>query len=131
MARLEPLDQEQAPDLEEVFQIKSDTLGFVPNSALTIARWPELARAYGQLSQAVTTRRHVTGELASLIFLMASTAAGCQYRRAHSVGTASSRGIAKAKLKQVWEFETRDPFTDGSALGASACYGVGALAVAN
>jgi len=107
MARIEPLDSEDVPDLEEVFQIKSDTLGFVPNNALTIVRWPELARAYGQLSQAVKTcrHRHITARLPTwfsswLSILPANTA-----------GTALSRAISKTKLEQVWNSRRAILFT--------------------
>lgn len=112
MARMKPLDPTDVPELADVFEIKRKTLGFVPNSALTMARWPELARAYGALSAAIADTRKLPLGLANLVFLMASSAAGCQYCVAHSTSKADSDGILGAKLDEIWDFEDSRHFDD-------------------
>lgn len=37
----------------------------MPNSALTIARWPELAEAYGALADAIASTRKLAASLVS------------------------------------------------------------------
>lgn len=109
---LDPLDPDTVPELSEVFAIKEAGLGFVPNSARTMARWPELAKAYGALSNAVANTRHLSKTLRNLVFLMASTAAGCRYCQAHSASTARRAGIPEDKMREVWEFETSNHFDE-------------------
>lgn len=40
--KLEPLDRKTLPEYEVIFSEIEDTLGFVPNSILNMARDPEL-----------------------------------------------------------------------------------------
>lgn len=112
MARVAPLDPEMVPDLADVFDIKKRSLGFVPNSALTMARWPELARAYGQLTAAIASARHLPAGLSNLVFLMASNAAGCMYCVAHSASKALRGDVDARKIESIWEFQTSDLFDD-------------------
>src|SRR5262249_35858157 len=49
MANMEPLRREDHPELEELFQLYNDTLSFVPNSLYTMARRPEILRAFSEL----------------------------------------------------------------------------------
>ena len=53
MARLAPLARNAVPDLDEDFAFFERTLGFVPNSLLTMARRPSLARGLIALSRGV------------------------------------------------------------------------------
>jgi len=112
MPRVDPLKREEVPELEDVFRIKEQTLGFVPNSALTLARWPDLARSYRQLSAAVASTRYLSTDLMELVFLMASMAGGCRYCQAHSAYVGRSIGIPQAKLDDVWTFESSSLFSD-------------------
>ena len=112
MARMDPLDRADAHDeLDQVFAVKEASLGFVPNSALTIARWPELATAYGHLSAAIAAPRRLPAVIKNLVFLMASTAAGCRYCQAHSASTAAGAGLGD-KVAAAWEFESSPLFTE-------------------
>lgn len=112
MARIDPLNVDSVSDLDDVFEAKRKRLGFVPNSALTMARWPELAHAYGQLTTAIGSSRALPDGLANLVFLVASNAAGCMYCVAHSANKAIDRGTAVEKLEAVWEFETSPLFEE-------------------
>ncbi len=112
MPLIEPTHPDDAPDLQDVFDTKARILGFVPNSARTMARWPELARAYGELSRVVANTRYLSRPLRTLVFLMASTAAGCRYCQAHSASSSQSAGIPSEKMRDVWDFEDSEHFDE-------------------
>lgn len=116
MARIKPLSDEELEALEtteSVFTTAEGTIGFVPNSARTILRWPALAVAFRGLAAAM--REAVdslpTG-LANLIHLMASNAAGCMYCQAHGAVTTIAHGVPEEKLAAVWEFEESALYTE-------------------
>jgi hypothetical protein len=64
MPNLEPLHRDQVPELEPVLQAMQATQEFVPNSLLTLARRPEIAKA-------VTLTRAVLGRGALAPFMCA------------------------------------------------------------
>ena len=49
MARMQPLKPSDAPDLAEHFGVFEKRMGFLPNSLLTMARKPELVKAFAAL----------------------------------------------------------------------------------
>lgn len=116
MARITPLTDEDIAELDNasaVFSTASNTIGFIPNSARTVIRWPALATAFRDLAAAM--REAVdslpTG-LANLIHLMASNAAGCAYCQAHGAVTTIAHGVAEEKLAAVWDFESSPLYSD-------------------
>lgn len=116
MARIKPLSDEELQALEtteSVFATAEGTIGFVPNSARTILRWPALATAFRGLAAAMREAVDTlpTG-LANLIHLMASNAAGCMYCQAHGAVTTIAHGVPEEKLAAVWEFEESALFTE-------------------
>lgn len=125
MALIEPLDDLDDADLSEVYEVKMATLGFLPNSARTMARWPELAKAYGALSRAIASTRRISSELVELVFLVASSASGCRYCQAHAAHALVESGTSPTKLDAVWEFDSSDEFTDAerAALGLALAAG--------
>ena len=54
MPRVEPLARETLAEFEPLFEMIEKTMGFVPNSLLTMGRWPELLRAFSGLVGAIT-----------------------------------------------------------------------------
>ena len=66
------------PD-ELLRQLYDDTLSFVPNSLYTMARRPEILRAFSQLITRIWRTGTVPVGLKPLIAIVASKAAGCQY----------------------------------------------------
>ncbi|WP_341250429.1 carboxymuconolactone decarboxylase family protein [Euzebya pacifica] len=113
MARLEPLGDEELRELTGVLTTLQGTIGFVPNSARTLGRWPTLAVGFQGLAAAM--REAVddlpTG-LANLVHLVASQAAGCTYCQAHGAVTTVAHGVPEAKLADVWSFETSTWFSE-------------------
>ena len=98
MARIKPLTDEEIAKLEiaeAVFATADSTIGFIPNSARTILRWPALAIAFRGLAAAMRDAVDTlpTG-LANLIHLMASNAAGCTYCQAHGAVTTIAHGVS-------------------------------------
>lgn len=100
----DPLARKNVPELEDVLRIKEQTLSVVPNSALIMARWPELTRAYRQLGSCSVTWW-------KLVFLMASLAGGCRYCHAHTVYVGQRFGIPEEKLDHIWTFESSGRFS--------------------
>ncbi|MFQ5966436.1 MAG: carboxymuconolactone decarboxylase family protein [Acidimicrobiia bacterium] len=112
MANLEPLRREDLPELEEVFQHYDDTLSFVPNSLYTMARRPEILRAFSDLITKIWRTGTLPIELKPLIAMVSSHAAGCRYCQAHEAVDARERGVQEERIAAVWDFETSPLFTE-------------------
>ena len=112
MAHLEPLRREDLPELEELFQHYDDTLSFVPNSLYTMARRPEILRAFSDLITKIWRTGTLPIELKPLIAMVSSRAAGCRYCQAHEAVDARERGVEAARIEAVWEFETSPLFSE-------------------
>lgn len=105
MARLAPLDRHAMPELDDDFAFFERTLGFVPNSLLTMARRPALARGLIALSRGVyDPKGEVDLGLKRLIGHVASMAAGCLYCRAHTGTSALRHGVAPDKLAALPDY---------------------------
>ena len=112
MANVPPLCREDLPELEELFRIYDESMGFVPNSLFTMARRPEVLRAFSDLITQLWRTGTVPVGLKPLIAIVSSTAAGCRYCQAHESVDARMRGVPGEKIAAVWEFETSPLFTD-------------------
>jgi len=126
MAHLQPLLREDLPELEELFQLYDDTLSFVPNSLCTMARRPEILRAFSELITQIWRTGTVPTYLKPLVAMVSSTAAGCRYCQAHEAVDARMRGVPEEKIAAVFDFERSTLFDDAEraalrfALAASA-----------
>ncbi len=113
MARLSPLSRDAVADLDEDFAFFERTLGFVPNSLLTMARRPWLARGVIALSRGVyDPRGEVDLGLKRLIGHAASMAAGCLYCRAHTGTSAMRHGVPPEKLSALPDYRTSPLYSD-------------------
>lgn len=105
MPLLEPLPYEHTPELRPHFDFFLSTLGFVPNSVLTMQRRPKLVQAFAQLNAAVMDPAgRVDLGLRRLIGHVASRAAGCSYCMAHTALGARNFGVAEDKLADLWRY---------------------------
>ncbi|MEJ7686607.1 MAG: carboxymuconolactone decarboxylase family protein [Variovorax sp.] len=105
MPRLQPLPPETTPELKADFDFFLTTLGFAPNSVLTMQRKPKLVRALAQLNAAaMDPEGEVDLGFRRLIGHVASKAAGCLYCQAHTLLGAKNFGIAEDKLAAVWDY---------------------------
>ncbi len=105
MARLQPLARDAMPELDDDFAFFERTLGFVPNSLLTMARRPALARGLIALSRGVyDPKGEVDLGLKRLLGHTASMAAGCLYCRAHTGTSAMRHGVSADKLAALPQY---------------------------
>lgn len=111
MANMEPLRREDHPELEELFALYDETLSFVPNSLFTMARRPEILRAFSELITQIWRTGTLPQPLKPLIAIVSSVAAGCRYCQAHEAVDAKMRGVPDEKISAIWDFE-RSPLYD-------------------
>ena len=115
MARMAPIPLEECPDpdLRATLGHFTTTLGFVPNSLLTMQRVPAIARAVVQLNRAVfDPKGRVDVGFKRLIAHMASFAAGCMYCRAHTAVSATRLGVDDEKMQAVYEYQSSPLFSE-------------------
>jgi uncharacterized peroxidase-related enzyme len=115
MARMEPLNKEDVPELADFFGVFEQRMGFLPNSLLTMAYRPELVQAFANLGKVVyTPSEGVPLQLRNMIANIASRASGCLYCVAHTGSNTLKPGseLEAEKLEQLWEYETSDLFSE-------------------
>lgn len=112
MALLEPLEALE-PELAELATLFDRTLGFTPNSVLTMQRRPEIARAFIALNRAVMENHgRVTSELKRLVGYLASLTAGCRYCQAHTALAAERFGASRERLEAIWEYASSPLYSE-------------------
>ncbi len=98
--------------MDELARFFDETLGFAPNSVLTMQRRPSSALAFINLNKAVMADEgRLTAEQKRLIGLLASSVAGCRYREAHTALAARGYGASQVRLDSLWEYATSPLFT--------------------
>jgi uncharacterized peroxidase-related enzyme len=108
-----PLPLGTDSEIAELAKFFNMTLGFPPNSVLTMQRRPEIARAFIALNKAVMANHgRVTSEQKRLVALIASHAAGCRYCQAHTALAAERFGASEARLSALWTYQSSELFTD-------------------
>lgn len=112
MPLVSPLPPDHDPEVAELAQFFNETLGFCPNSVLTMQRRPAIAKAFIGLNKAVMENQgRVTSEFKRLIGYVASLTAGCEYCQAHTIRAAERYGAATERLQNVWEYKTHPAFS--------------------
>lgn len=113
MPRLDPLPYAHSPQLADHFDFFLGTLGFVPNSVLTMQRRPALVQAFAQLNAAVMDPAGAVDlGLRRLIGHVASRAAGCRYCEAHTALGARNFGVSEDKIADLWSWGTSPLYTE-------------------
>lgn len=108
-----PLEECSDPELRATLEHFNSTLGFVPNSLLTMQRVPAIAKAVVQLNRAVfDPNGRIDVGFKRLVAHMASFAAGCMYCRAHTAVSATRLGISDEKMEALYQHETSPLFTE-------------------
>lgn len=114
MPLVSPLPPEHDAEVAGLAAFFNETLGFCPNSVLTMQRRPEIARAFIGLNKAVMANAgRVTSEQKRLIGYLASETAGCRYCQAHTILAAKRYGGADERLRAIWDYARSDLF-DGA-----------------
>ena len=112
MPHMRPLPVDAVPeDIQARFEHYRNTRGFTPNSIMTMARRPNIVRAFMQLNEAVLYEGTVAEELKMLVSLVASQVAGCRYCQAHMANLSKIYKASEEKIAAVWEFETSELFS--------------------
>ncbi|MBI1187891.1 MAG: carboxymuconolactone decarboxylase family protein [Alphaproteobacteria bacterium] len=112
MPLVDPLPGDASAEVAELAKFFNETLGFPPNSVLTMQRRPEIAKAFINLNKAVMTNEaRVTSEQKRLIGYVASLTAGCRYCQAHTALAAQRYGASNVRVAEVWNYERSDLFT--------------------
>jgi uncharacterized peroxidase-related enzyme len=113
MSRLAPLPPEHTPELKAHFDFFLGTLGFTPNSVLTMQRRPKLVQAFAQLNAALMDPAgEVDLGFRRLIGNLASKAAGCLYCQAHTALGAKNFGVDDERLAALWDFRSSPLYSD-------------------
>jgi uncharacterized peroxidase-related enzyme len=113
MPRLAPLHAETTPELRPYFDFFLGTLGFTPNSVLTMQRRPKLVQALAQLNAAaMDPAGEVDLGFRRLIGHVASKAAGCLYCQAHTLLGAANFGIGEEKLAAIWAYASSPLYSE-------------------
>ncbi|RYY99184.1 MAG: carboxymuconolactone decarboxylase family protein, partial [Comamonadaceae bacterium] len=98
--------------LKPHFDFFLTTLGFTPNSVLTMQRKPRLVQALAQLNAAaMDPDGEVDLGFRRLIGHLASKSSGCLYCQAHTLLGAKNFGIDEEKLAAVWNYDTSPLFS--------------------
>jgi uncharacterized peroxidase-related enzyme len=112
MPLVQPLPADSNPDVAELARFFNETLGFCPNSVLTMQHRPGIAKAFIALNMAVMQNHGgVSSALKRLIGYVSSAAAGCRYCQAHTIRAAERYGAEAEQLAHVWEFRTHPAFS--------------------
>lgn len=108
-----PIEACEDPELRAIMEHFVNTLGFVPNSLLTMQRVPAIAKATVQFNKAVFgPGGEIDLGFKRLIANAASAAVGCQYCRAHTAVSATRHNIDDAKVEALFEYATSPLFDE-------------------
>ena len=113
MALVTPLSQDENQEVSELATFFNETLGFCPNSVLTMQIRPAIAKAFITLNMAVMENcGRVTTEQKRLIGYITSANTGCRYCEAHTILAAKRYGGSEERLHSIWQFRESTLFTD-------------------
>lgn len=107
-----PLAKGSSSEVDELARFFDETLGFTPNSVLTMQRRPAIASAFIHLNRAVMANEgRLTSEQKRLVGLLASSVAGCRYCQAHTTLAAERYGATQERLSAIWDYATSSLFS--------------------
>jgi uncharacterized peroxidase-related enzyme len=113
MPLVSPLPPDADPEVRRLAGFFDETLGFCPNSVLTMQHRPAIARAFIELNKAVMANQgRVTSALKRLIGYVASHAAGCRYCEAHTIRAAERYGAPSVQMEHIWDYRTHPAFSE-------------------
>lgn len=113
MPLVTPLSTDTNKEVTELANFFNETLGFCPNSVLTMQRRPAIAKAFINLNKAVMANEaRVTSEQKRLIGYLTSANTGCRYCEAHTILAAERYGGTAERLENIWLFRESDLYTE-------------------
>jgi len=112
MPLVKPLATDANEEVAELAKFFNETLGFCPNSVLTMQRRPAIAKAFINLNMAVMANEgRVTAEQKRLIGYITSANTGCRYCEAHTILAAERYGGTDERLANIWNFRESDLYS--------------------
>lgn len=113
MPLVTPLSQDYDLETKSLAEFFNETLGFCPNSVLTMQHRPAISKAFINLNMAVMTNEgRVTSSLKRMMAWVSSNASGCRYCQAHAVRAAERYGAEQEQLDNIWDYKTHPAFSD-------------------
>ena len=113
MPLVTPLSPEHDLETKALAEFFNETLGFCPNSVLTMQRRPAISKAFIKLNKAVMANEgRVTSALKRMIAWVSSNATGCRYCQAHAIRAAERYGAEQEQLNHIWEYRTHPAFSE-------------------
>jgi uncharacterized peroxidase-related enzyme len=113
MPLVKPLSPDANEEVAELARFFNETLGFCPNSVLTMQHRPEIAKAFIALNMSVMKNHgRVSSALKRLVGYISSNAAGCRYCQAHTIRAAERYGAEEEQLQNIWEYRTHSAFNE-------------------
>ena len=112
MPLVTPLSPDHDIETKTLAEFFNETLGFCPNSVLTMQHRPAISKAFINLNKAVMENQgRVTSSLKRMIAWVSSNATGCRYCQAHAIRAAERYGAEQEKLDNIWEYKTHPAFS--------------------
>ena len=100
-------------ELQKLIAFYNETLGFCPNSVLTMHHRPIIATSFIEMNKAVMENKgRVTSALKRLIGYISSYTAGCNYCQAHTIRAAERYGAEENQLENIWDYKTHASFSE-------------------
>jgi uncharacterized peroxidase-related enzyme len=113
MPLVNPLDASHDTETAALADFFNETLGFCPNSVLTMQHRPAISKAFINLNKAVMANEgRVTSALKRMIAWVSSNATGCRYCQAHAIRAAERYGAEQEQLDNIWEYRTHAAFNE-------------------
>lgn len=113
MPLVTPLHPDHDKETQELALFFNETLGFCPNSVLTMQHRPAISKAFINLNKAVMDNKgRVTSALKRMIAWVSSNATGCRYCEAHAIRAAERYGAEQEQLDNIWEYKTHPAFSE-------------------
>ncbi|PHQ30694.1 carboxymuconolactone decarboxylase family protein [Leeuwenhoekiella nanhaiensis] len=113
MPLVTPLDPNHDTKTRELAAFFNETLGFCPNSVLTMQHRPAISQAFINLNKAVMANEgRVTSALKRMIAWVSSNATGCRYCQAHAIRAAERYGAEQEQLDNIWEYRSHPAFSE-------------------
>ena len=113
MPLVNPLHADHDIETKELADFFNETLGFCPNSVLTMQHRPAISKAFINLNKAVMANEgKVTSALKRMIAWVSSNTTGCRYCQAHAIRAAERYGAEQEQLDHIWDYKTHPAFSD-------------------
>ncbi|HBI39865.1 MAG TPA: peroxidase [Tenacibaculum sp.] len=113
MPLVNPLPADHDQETKELADFFNETLGFCPNSVLTMQHRPTISKAFINMNKAVMENKgRVTSALKRMIAWVSSNATGCRYCQAHAIRAAERYGAEQEQLDNIWEYKTHPAFNE-------------------